>query len=841
MNRTVLTSFTILCVLSTVFLSGLTFEIQPVKAASGTIYIRADGSIDPPTANITKLDNITYTFTGSIYDEIGVERDNTVVDGAGHTVEGTDASDSIGIDLTGRSNVTIENMQIKRFGYGVMLSNSSSNTLSGNNITENFYDGIVLTNSSRNVISSNIGLNDAIHLENSSNNTIRGNILMNSGCGLYVLDSYQNIVENNTVNGKPLVYLENASGCKIADAGQVVLVRCNNIVVENMDLSNADIGIELWETSNCVIANNTLNSNLWNGISVFEGSANNTITDNIISYNHRGLCLSGSSNNTIKNNNIVQNFFSIEISSDNVFFHNNLIDNIQRAGASLWGWNTWDDGYPSGGNYWSDHAVTDNYSGPFQNETGSDGIGDAPYTIDTNNQDNYPLMSPWVAFEGQTIYIRADGSIDPSGAPVQRKGDLYMLTGNVTSDSDGIVIERDNMTLNGTGFTIQGPESGYEIGLDLSYRSEVTVENMTISGFTTTGIYLWHSSSINLLENIVRNIHSHDPHSFGPGIAIGESTDILVSGNVVTNNDVGLNVGDCNNTLSNNTITENDHFGILFCGSGNTFSDNVVRYNGEYGITLQSSASRNTIFDNTIANNHAVGVDLYISSHNTIFSNVVRDNYYGIRLSQSSDNKIYHNDFVNNIVNAYSYQINVWDDGYPSGGNYWSDYNGTDLHSGPYQNETGYDWTGDSPYIVDQNNTDRYPLMYPFVPELEEMRIAYRTLLMEFNTLNASYQQHLLDYSKLQENYTSFQNSYNNIQASLNSLNSTCNDLLSSYQTLNSSYNNLNTAFNDYKTSTQSELDNTRNLVYVLTAITVILIVAIVYLAVRKPKTKPET
>jgi len=49
--------------------------------ALGTIYIRADGSIDPPTAPITTVDNVTYTLTGNIYDSIVVERNNTVIDG----------------------------------------------------------------------------------------------------------------------------------------------------------------------------------------------------------------------------------------------------------------------------------------------------------------------------------------------------------------------------------------------------------------------------------------------------------------------------------------------------------------------------------------------------------------------------------------------------------------------------------------------------------------------------------------------------------------------------------------------------------------------------------------
>jgi hypothetical protein len=61
--------------------------------------------------------------------------------------------------------------------------------------------------------------------------------------------------------------------------------------------------------------------------------------------------------------------------------------------------------------------------------------------------------------------------------------------------------------------------------------------------------------------------------------------------------------------------------------------------------------------------------------------------------------------------------INVWDDGYPSGGNYWSDYTGVDLYSGPYQNETSSDGIGDTPYDIDENNVDHYPLMKPWTPK----------------------------------------------------------------------------------------------------------------------------
>jgi hypothetical protein len=63
--------------------------------------------------------------------------------------------------------------------------------------------------------------------------------------------------------------------------------------------------------------------------------------------------------------------------------------------ATYYATNTWDNGYPSGGNYWSDYTGSDAKSGPNQDQSGSDGIGDTPRVIDFYNKDNYPLMEPW--------------------------------------------------------------------------------------------------------------------------------------------------------------------------------------------------------------------------------------------------------------------------------------------------------------------------------------------------------------------------------------------------------------------------------------------------------------
>jgi len=113
---------------------GLVLNV-PVAKASGTIYIRADGSIDPPIAPIFSSDNVTYTFTDNIYDGIVVERDNIIVDGAGYTVQGSGTV--TGVTLSLRSNVTVRDMEITGFIYGFSLYYSTGNTISGNNITNN--------------------------------------------------------------------------------------------------------------------------------------------------------------------------------------------------------------------------------------------------------------------------------------------------------------------------------------------------------------------------------------------------------------------------------------------------------------------------------------------------------------------------------------------------------------------------------------------------------------------------------------------------------------------------------------------------------------------------------
>jgi len=318
---------------------------------------------------------------------------------------------------------------------GIYLERSSKNSMSENNVTSSTMANIYLYYSYYNTIVENnlvttVGYD--IILQSSTGSIMSGNTL--SRGGLVVIDSYQDSVQNNTVDGKPLVYLEDVANYNVSEAGQVVLVSCDNIKVESLNLSTARVSIELWETNDSFIS--------WNNVA------------NV----YVGILVVNSSSDNIYGNNITNSDYGIVIlfSSGNEVYHNNIISNVIQV-LSYGSTNVWDDGYPSGGNYWSDFGGTDAYSGAYQNISGSDGIGDAPYIIDSNNEDHYPLMQPWItsshdvaviAVATNITWIYQGFSVDIN-VTVLNKGEFNQnvtatLYYNITA---GEMIDTQNMTI----------------------------------------------------------------------------------------------------------------------------------------------------------------------------------------------------------------------------------------------------------------------------------------------------------------------------------------------------------------------------------------------------------
>lgn len=365
------------------------------------------------------------------------------------------------------------------------------------------------------------------------------------------------------------------------------------------------------------------------------------------------------------------------------------------------------------------------------------------------------------------IYIRADGSIDPPTAPIQQDGIVYTLTSNITSDTYGIVVERDNIVIDGKGYTLQGSRSGngvflsgignvaikntnikgFKLGISLSYSSNNSISGNTISDCSPYGIMLV-VSSFNMIShnNITENTYHGYPEASGGGITIHRgSNNNEVTKNIIKNNYAyGITVWGTSPPPRYNKIYDNDVAGSTYRGirldkgPNYVFRNRMVNNtnslacytaynssvyenrieNGIQGILLTRSSRYNKIYRNTVINN-TYGVFVYspylsASTSNDIFGNVIKNNEYGL-VSSGRNNRFYHNNLISNTEQARGSGVdNVWDDGYPSGGNYWSDYNGTDLFSGPYQNETGSDGIGDTPYITGSDEQDNYPLMKPY-------------------------------------------------------------------------------------------------------------------------------
>jgi parallel beta-helix repeat protein len=186
-----------------------------------------------------------------------------------------------------------------------------------------------------------------------------------------------------------------------------------------------------------------------------------------------------------------------------------------------------------------------------------------------------------------------------------------------------------------------------------------------------------------------------------------DTLDISSDGNTVEGNQIfvrnetssGIGVISSDNTVFNNTVIGGWTCIIVVVGDDNNVSDNLVS-----GQTLSGGFS------------DIGAIALLQTSTDSVVGNTLINNELGLSVAFGSGCSVYHNNFINNTQQALTENgsLVLFDNGYPSGGNFWSDYNGTDLYSGPFQNVTGSDGIGDTPYVIDTNNTDHYPLMQPF-------------------------------------------------------------------------------------------------------------------------------
>lgn len=171
-----------------------------------------------------------------------------------------------------------------------------------------------------------------------------------------------------------------------------------------------------------------------------------------------------------------------------------------------------------------------------------------------------------------------------------------------------------------------------------------------------------------------------------------------------------------NNIISNNSIDCSNRHGIFVASNSNNncITSNEIKKALNYGIDV-SSSHNNVLSNNSISGCDGAGIYLHGQSNGSlVWGNTVTSSKVGLNQFYSGVSKVFHNNFIGNNISASSTSASSkWDDGYPAGGNYWDDYNYSDLYSGTHQNLTGSDGIADRRYVIDENNTDEYPLMAP--------------------------------------------------------------------------------------------------------------------------------
>ncbi|MCK5559517.1 MAG: right-handed parallel beta-helix repeat-containing protein, partial [Thermoplasmata archaeon] len=487
---------------------------------------------------------------------------------------------------------------------------------------------------------------------------------------------YENIVINKSIN----LIGENKETTIINGRGKgsVTKIFANKVNITGFTITNSgrnwwsfenqDCGIVIDGVQKCTIINNIISSKHYYGIGI-QSSFNNSIMNNRVtsSYAAGGIALYSASYNNIVNNNLILSKGS-GISITYFSNHNNIANN----------------------------NVTSKYSGIYLQQTIK------------NNIKNNNLTNGGISI----------GGYDPS----------YYNSHNISTDN--IVNEKPVYYYkNSKGITINGIPIGQLI---LANCTDINLKNLHIID-TNIGITIAYSTYFNITNN---NISSNSARN----IDIISSSNINIIGNSILNayQSIQLYLSSKNNIIDNN-ISLNSFSGIEVHTS---FDNNIIGnkfLNNRFGIYLYSSWNNN-VLNNIVSNNYRGFFIVESSNNNIIFNNISENREYGIYIEESSNNilnienityisrsvnnKIYHNNFIPFI----RYQAcdktnsNFWNATYPTGGNYWSDYDGTDQFSGPNQDQPGSDGIGDTPYIIDDDSQDNYPLMESMEINIEDTK-----------------------------------------------------------------------------------------------------------------------
>jgi parallel beta-helix repeat protein len=536
----------------------------------------------------------------------------------------------------------------------VIVIRQDSVEISGFTVTNGYWYGMGY---------SEVRHNTGLHLLHANNCSVTSNKFVKGGCAVWLYDASNNRVTGNT-------FSDYVIGIKVQSSEKNVV--CDNTIIGKKGSLLARTGISV------------------------ESSSENTICDNTVSDGDNGITVSSSSNNLLEDNVLRNNEHNFGVSGSEPLHFANDVDasNIVNGKPIIYWINEHDQTVPLDAGLVILINCTEITAQKLSvSETG---IGmHLVYCKNSNVTGNTVSGSKSAILLKNSQYINVQNNAMSVSLDSSSFNNITDNTGKISLEiSTHNVIAKNSITSNGDGITLE--ESSF---------NEIAQNN--INNNTGDGISMLNSDKNNIYKNNITN-------NQGGGIWFLYTSQNSISDNNITgNHGVGIYLLGDNHVITENTITQNSLGIYIHEYSNNDITENVITHNEYYGIEIQHSDS-NKVSKNYIAYNQIGVLFDYDTDKNKITDNLIEENTEcGIQMQKHTgqDNLIFNNNFINNTkqvnifvdtTGKYGTIVNTWDNG--NRGNYWSNYNGADNNG---------DGIGNSPYIIDENNQDNYPLIEP--------------------------------------------------------------------------------------------------------------------------------
>lgn len=430
-----------------------------------------------PGSEGMRIDSVNTTIVGNLFRD---SLDAIILNGTSEAmiVNNSFLNNSAGIMVQSGTGLHMEGNQFSKNGRNVILGNTTDSILLGSVIrnggsgieidggsdltltdTEftNLSSGITMKNVTNTVVARNLLENcgHGVLIENSRTINLTGNSLFQCGVqilGVEMADFDSHIISNNTVNDGPLYYLVGEEDTAVPeDAGGIIMVKCSGIEVARIDISSADLGVEMAYVNDSRIIGSTIEDCAY-GVFLY-ASHGNIITENDLTGNAVGVSVQGmSSDNEIHFNDISGN----ELSG---------LDASENGGSSI----------EAERNFWGSP------SGPFNPTTNPGGNGD--------NVTDDVVFVPWTrAAPGENVwFVDASSPEGGNGTPSEPFTSISSAVENASQGetinvlpgtyAENILIER-NMVISGRGgHAILDADGG--TGFDI--RAPAVITNFTIT------------------------------------------------------------------------------------------------------------------------------------------------------------------------------------------------------------------------------------------------------------------------------------------------------------------------------------------------------------------------